>query len=107
LFQRLGVADQVLPKSRRIDTERVGAVVASGEAEIGFQQMSELVPIAGLDVVGPLPPEVQRVTTVAGGIGRLSTRPGTARQFLEFLGSPVAEPAIRKSALEPVTRGQR
>ena len=49
LFQRLGVADQVLPKSRRIDGERVGAVVARGEAEIGFQQVSELVPIAGID----------------------------------------------------------
>jgi molybdate transport system substrate-binding protein len=103
LFQRLGVADQVLPKSRRIDTERVGAVVARGEAEIGFQQMSELVPIAGIDVVGPLPPDVQRVTTFSGGIGSAATYPATARQFLEFLSSPAAGPAIRKSALEPIT----
>ena len=56
LFQRLGIADRVLPKSRRIEGgERVGAVVARGEAEIGFQQISELLPIDGIDFVGPLP----------------------------------------------------
>ena len=107
LFQRLGIADQVLPKSRRIDTERVGAVVARGEAEIGFQQLSELLPIAGLDVVGPLPTEVQRVTTFSAGIGSTATYPETATRLLEFLASPAAIPAIRKSALEPVTRLQR
>ena len=104
LFQRLGIADQVLPKSRRIDTERVGAVVARGEVEIGFQQLSELLPIAGLDVVGPLPAEVQRVTTFSGGIGSAATFPETAAQFLEFLASPAAIPVIRKSALDPVPR---
>ena len=107
LFQRLGIADQVLPKSRRIDTERVGAVVARGDAEIGFQQLSELLPIAGLDVVGPLPAEVQRVTTFSAGIGSTATYPETATLFLQFLSSPAAIPAIRKSALEPVTRLQR
>jgi molybdate transport system substrate-binding protein len=60
LFQRLGIADQVAGKSRRIDGERVGAVVARGDAQIGFQQMSELLPITGLKVVGPLPAEVQK-----------------------------------------------
>ena len=53
LVQRLGIADRVLPKSRRIEGERVGAVVARGDAEIGLQQVSELLPIAGIDYVGP------------------------------------------------------
>lgn len=103
LLQRLGIAEQVLPKSRRIDTERVGAVVARGEAEIGFQQVSELYPIAGLDVVGPLPAELQRVTIFAAGIGAAAAHPELATQFVEFLASPEAVAAIRKSALDPVS----
>ena len=62
LFPRLGIADQVMGKSRRIEGERVGDVVARGEAEIGFQQISELLPVRGIDYVGPLPPEVQRTS---------------------------------------------
>ncbi|PYR34658.1 MAG: hypothetical protein DMF93_23110 [Acidobacteria bacterium] len=102
LFQQLGVADQVLPKSRRIETERVGDVVARGEAEIGFQQISELVPVAGIDLVGPLPPEVQRVTVFAAGVGAAAANPALAKRFIEFLASPAAADVIRKTALEPV-----
>jgi molybdate transport system substrate-binding protein len=103
LFQQLGIADRVLPKSRRIEVERVGAVVARGEAEIGFQQISELLPAAGIDFVGPLPPDVQRVTVVAAGIGVASKHPATAKSFVDFLASPAAVPAIQKSALDAVT----
>jgi amidase len=102
LFQRLGVADQVLPKSRRIESERVGAVVARGEAEIGFQQISELLPEPGIDFVGPLPAEVQRVTVFSAGIGAAARNPDAARSLIKFLASPAAIPAIRESALEPV-----
>jgi molybdate transport system substrate-binding protein len=104
LLQRLGIADEVLPKSRRIDTERVGAVVARGEAEIGFQQLSELHPIAGIDVVGPLPAEVQRVTVFAAGIGTAAAHPEPARELVKFLAAPEAAPVIRKTALDPVSR---
>jgi molybdate transport system substrate-binding protein len=103
LFQRLGIADRVLPKSRKIEGERVGAVVARGEAEIGFQQISELLPVPGIDVVGPLPPDVQRVTVFSAGIGVAATNPALAKSFVEFLASPAALSAIRKSALETVT----
>src|SRR5882724_3542915 len=68
LLQRLGIADQVLSKCRRIERERVGAVVARGEAEIGFQQVSELLPIQGIEYVGPIPAEVQRVTVFSAGV---------------------------------------
>ncbi len=104
VFQRLGVADVVLPKSRRIEGERVGAVVARGEAEIGFQQVSELVPIPGIDYVGPLPEGVQRVTTFSAGVATASPRPAAAAAFIEFLASPAAAKAIRDSTLEPMPR---
>ncbi len=102
LFQRLGIADQVLGKSRRIDRERVGAVVARGEAEIGFQQISELLPVPGVDYVGPLPPEVQRVTVVAAGVVARSKNAEAARVLIRFLGSPEAAAAVAKTGLEPM-----
>ena len=102
LFQRLGVADQVMSKSRRIDRERVGAVVARGEAEIGFQQISELLPEAGVDVVGPLPPEVQRVTVVSAGVAASSTHADAARALIRFLASSGAAATVKASGLEPM-----
>lgn len=102
LFQRLGIADQIKGKSRRIESERVGTVVARGDAEIGFQQISELLPVAGIDYVGPLPPEVQRVTVFSAGIATGARNPDAARALVRFLTSPAAIPAITRSGLEPV-----
>lgn len=102
LFQRLGIADQITGKSRRIDSERVGTVVARGDAEIGFQQVSELLPIPGIDYVGPLPAEVQRVTIFSAGVATGARAPDAARALLTFLTSPAVAPAITKSGLEPV-----
>jgi molybdate transport system substrate-binding protein len=102
LFQRLGIADQVLAKSRRIDRERVGAVVARGEAEVGFQQISELLPEPGIDYVGPLPPEVQRVTVFSAGVAAGSRSPETARAFIRFLASSEAAATVAKTGLEPI-----
>ena len=82
--------------------ERVGAVVARGEAEIGFQQMSELMPVPGIDVVGALPEGVQRVTVFAAGVGTPARQAELARRYIAFLASPSAAPAIEKTALEPV-----
>ena len=101
LFQRLGIADQILPKSRRIEGERVGAAVARGEAEIGFQQISELLPVPGIDYVGPLPPEAQKDTVFSAGVATGSTIPEAASALIRFLASPEAADAIRKSGMEP------
>lgn len=101
LFQRLGIADQVLGKSRRVENERVGAVVARGEAELGFQQISELVSMSGIDYVGPLPAEVQRTTVFSAGVAVSAENPDAARAFIRFLASPDSADAIRKSGLEP------
>jgi molybdate transport system substrate-binding protein len=104
LFQSLGIAEQVLPKSRRIERERVGAVVARGEAEIGFQQKSELLPVPGIRYVGPLPPEVQRITVFSAGIAVGAKNSEAARALIRFLASPEAVAAIEKSGMEPMTR---
>jgi molybdate transport system substrate-binding protein len=103
LFQRLGIADQVMGKSRRIVGERVGAVVARGEAEIGFQQISELLPIPGIDYVGPLPPEVQRVTVFSAGVAAASKDQEAARALIRFLVSPEAADTVTKTGLQPMT----
>ncbi len=107
LFQRLGIADQVKGKSRMIPAEPVGAVVARGEAEIGFQQMSELLPVAGIDLVGPLPSEVQKITVFSAGVATSAKEPQAARALIRFLASPEAAPAISKTGLEPMASAKR
>ena len=104
LVQRLGIADEVLPKSRLIGGgERTGTVVARGDAEIAFQQMSELLPVKGIAHITPLPPELQRVTVFAAGVGATSRDPELARSVIRFLTSADAAPAITRSGLEPIT----
>jgi molybdate transport system substrate-binding protein len=103
LFQRLGIADAIRSKCIRVDTEMVGTVVARGDAEIGFQQLSELLPIAGIDILGPIPQEVQKITMFSGGVAVNSKEPEIAKQFLEFLSSPEAAATIKKSGMEPVS----
>jgi molybdate transport system substrate-binding protein len=102
LFQRLGIADQILGKSRRIEGERVGAAVARGEAQIGFQQISELLPVPGIDCVGPLPPEVQRITVFSTGVAVGTRISEAAYALIKFLASPEAADAITKSGMEPI-----
>jgi len=104
LYQRLGIADRVLPKSRLIGGgERVGAVVARGEVEIGFQQMSELLPVPGIDHITPLPPELQKVSSFAAGVAASAPDSALARRVIGFLASSEAAQAIKDSGLEPVT----
>jgi molybdate transport system substrate-binding protein len=98
-FPRL--EEQVKPKSRRILSERVGAVVARGDAALGLQQVSELLPIQGIDYVGPLPAEVQRTTVFSAGISSTARQPEAAKQLIRYFTSPQAAPAIVKSGLEP------
>ncbi len=100
LFQRLGIADQIMRKSRRIEGERVGDVVARGEAEIGFQQVSELLPVPGIELVGPLPPEVQKVSKFSAGVPVGAGDSDAAHALIRFLASPDAADAIRKSGME-------
>lgn len=101
LFQRMGITEQVKPKLKQVQGEPAGAAVARGEAEIGFQQVSELLPVPGIDLVGPLPPDVQQITTFSAGLHVGAREPDAAKALLKFLTAPAAEPVIRKKGMEP------
>ena len=102
LFPRLGLAEQLAPKSRRIESERVAAVVARGEIEIGFQQVSEILSIPGAAYAGPLPAEYQRVTTFSAGIATDAGNPDGGQRLISFLSSGEAAATIAETGLEPV-----
>lgn len=102
LFPKLDEDGKIMAKSRKIFSERVGTVVARGEAELGFQQVSELLSIPGLDFVGTLPAEVQRVTVFSAGIAAGSKEPEAAKRLIACLGSADAAPVISKTGLEPI-----
>lgn len=102
LFPRLGVADQIKDKAKRIMSERVGAVVARGDAELGFQQVSELIYFKELDFVGTLPDEVQQTIFFSGAIVTGSEQAEAARHLLKFLSSASVATIVRGTGLSPV-----
>jgi molybdate transport system substrate-binding protein len=106
LFPKLGIADQIKGKTKKIEADPVGGVVAKGDAEIGFQQVSELRPVKGIDIVGELPPGAQRITVFAAGIPATSRQPEAAKAFIHWLASPAVYPTIRRTGLEPARAEQ-
>jgi len=102
LFPKLGIADQIKSKCRKIEADPVGGVVASGEVEIGFQQISELRPVKGIDIVGELPPGAQRVIVFAAAIPTTSKHPEAAKTLIQWLASPSNYTLIQKTGLELV-----
>jgi molybdate transport system substrate-binding protein len=102
MLDRLGIKAQVKDKSTMIPAEPVGQVIARGDAEIGFQPLSALRPIPGIDIVGPIPPEVQRPTVYAAGIVASAKEPAAAKALIAFLASPASADAVKKSGMDPV-----
>jgi len=105
MFAALGLADAMKDKAKRIVSERVAAVVARGDAELGFQQISELKPVHGIDIVGPLPNELQEITIFSAGIAAGSKEPEAGRALIKFLASPAARDVIIASGMEPIPAG--
>ena len=102
VFERLGVAGEIKGKLKQTPSGVfVGTLIASGETEIGFQQIAELVHFAGIDYVGPLPGELQRMTVFSAGIHAGAKQGDAARALVKFITAPSAAPVIRKHGLEP------
>jgi molybdate transport system substrate-binding protein len=102
MFQKLGIAEEMKDKARKIPATPVGEIVAHGQAEIGFQQISELKPVEGIDILGPLPDELQRITVFSAGIATVSKEPDAGRALIKFLASSAARDAIIKSGMDPI-----
>ena len=107
LFAKLGVADQILGKSRKVkgppSGEPVAAVVARGESEIGFQQVSELIHVPGVAFVGPIPRELQLETLYSAALASPVKQIEAANDFIRFLASRQAAPSMARSGLVPLT----
>ncbi len=102
LIDRMGIADQIKAKVKQTPPGmRVASVIASGEVEIGFQQVSELIAEAGIDYIGPLPAEAQKITVFAAGIHSYAREPQAARELVKYFTSPASLPILRKHGLEP------
>src|SRR5258708_24360684 len=106
LLERLALADKV-KKLVIVEKGPVGAAVARGEAELGAQLLCELAPVAGIDIVGPLPDEVQASVAFAGAVMAATTRRAAAQAFLDFLGTAAVQEAMRKNYLIPAPRSPR
>ena len=102
LFPRLGIWQEIQPKSKRIVGDYVANAVARGDVEIGFQQISEILPVADVDYVGPIPTELQRVSTFSAGITERAVNPEDAQKLVEFLSSERVAAAITATGLAPV-----
>lgn len=103
LYPKLGIADQVMPKTRRVrgppSGEPVAAVIARGDAEIGLQDVSELIHVPGIAYVGPIPAELDRHSSYAAVITTQASEPEAAKALIRLLSSPQAEPIILQAGL--------
>ena len=103
LMDKLGIGAQMAGKAAQIPATPVGEIVAHGEADFGCQQQSELQPVAGIDIVGPIPAEVQLTTPFAGAVVRGSAHPDAARALLRYLAAPANAGVIPATGLQPAT----
>jgi len=101
LLDRLGIADAIKSKVTRPETDIVSELVARGEVEIGMVVMTQIFTTPGVELVGPLPAEVQSYITFVGGVGTNSHAPDVARELIRFLTGPVAAPVIKAQGMEP------
>jgi molybdate transport system substrate-binding protein len=101
MYKKLDIEEEVAPKTKTILDEPVAEVVARGDAEIGFQQISELKPVAGISIVGSIPDEVQRVTVFSAGVVASSQHKAAANAMIRFLASSAICPTIIENGLEP------
>jgi molybdate transport system substrate-binding protein len=101
LFGRLGIADAIKDKLKQTQGVPIGEVIARGDAEIGFQQVSELLPIKGITYIGPLPTFIQHITVFTAAVHNGATATDGAKALIKFLTTPQAGEAFKKTGMEP------
>ena len=104
LFNKLGVENQLKPKAKMVPKVPVGSVVATGDYQLGFQQVSELLPVPGVSFVGKIPESVQSVTRFAAGIPVGAQHPKEAKALLDYLAAPAAQADVQATGLDSVKR---
>jgi molybdate transport system substrate-binding protein len=103
LFQQLGVADQVRPRIKQPPSgAQIGEMLARGEADLGFQQVTELIHTSGIDYLGPLPAPVQNYTVWSAAVHAAAPLPDAALELVRLLRGPDSLPSIRKSGMDPM-----
>jgi len=100
LFEKLGIADQLKPRLKLLQGP-AGEAAANGEVEIGMTQISEILPYANAELVGPLPPDVQSYTYFSAAVSAASKEATAAKAFIEFLAAPAALAFIKAKGMEP------
>jgi molybdate transport system substrate-binding protein len=101
LLVKLGIADEIKAKAKLLPGGAVAELVARGEAELAVQQISELLPVAGAEFLGPLPPELQSYTVFSAAIGANAKDPASAKALIEFLTAPKVAPVLKTKRMEP------
>lgn len=101
LFERLGIAEAIKSKVTRPDSDIVSELVAMGEVELGLVVITQILTTRGVELVGPLPPEIQSYVTFTGAVSRDAKAPDAARQLMSVLAGPTAIPVIRAQGMEP------
>lgn len=100
LFERFGIASELQSKAKRPETDTVGELVAQGQAEIGVTAIATLIATRGVDMVGPLPSEIQSYVCFEGAVSANAVVPDIARDLIKFLPGPTAIPVIRSKGME-------
>jgi molybdate transport system substrate-binding protein len=106
LIRRLGIEAEVNAKAVIVPSGFTAERAASGEAELAVQQISELLVVPGIEVVGALPAEIQTIATFSAGLLAASAQDAAASSLLRFLTSPKAQPILRRAGLEPAGGGE-
>ena len=102
LLVKLGIADQIRPKAKLKKGGHVADLIVSGEAELGIHQISEIVPVKGVTLVGPLPKEIQNTTTYAAGLSASAKDKAAAQELIQYLSGPDAAAVLKSKGMEPV-----
>ncbi len=103
LLVKLGIADQIKPKAKLKQGGHVADLIVSGEAELGIHQISEIVPVKGAALVGPLPKEIQNTTTYAAGLSASAKSKDAAEALIKALSGPAAAAVLKSKGMEPAT----